>query len=61
MWWLVLVALVVIVVVAFPLRRAASARRERSRQWNDLRQRRQLIATQLRQLQEATDRRDATR
>jgi hypothetical protein len=58
MWWLLLVLALLAIALIVPLTRIFAARRERSRQWNDLRQRRQLIASQLRHLHDVTERRN---
>jgi hypothetical protein len=56
--WLLLAGILLFIGLLFPLLRARAARRQRSQRWNDLRQRSQLFASQLRHLQDVTGKRN---
>jgi len=58
MWWLIPLVLLLLIGLIIPLLRALSASRERSRRWNDLRQRSRLIASQLQHLRDVTNQRN---
>ena len=58
MWWLILLVLLLAIGLIIPLLRTLAASRERSRRWNDLRQRSRLIASQLQHLRDVTNQRN---
>lgn len=55
--WLLLALFLLSIGLLVPLLRLRAARRQRSQRWNDLRQRSQLFASQLRHLQDVTSKR----
>jgi hypothetical protein len=58
MWWLIPLVLLLSLGLLVPLVRAISASRDRTRRWNDLRQRSRLIASQLQHLRDVTSQRN---